>query len=75
MLVRSHSPHCCRSEPSVDCRAAIACQASGGRSPTLAPELLVQGVALSHLGVVVLGIVEVLIWPFVMMVLMDSGIM
>jgi hypothetical protein len=29
-------------------------------------------VALSYLGVVVLGIVEVLIWPFVMM---DSGIM
>jgi uncharacterized membrane protein YhdT len=31
--------------------------------------------ALFYLGVIVLGIVVVLIWPFVMMVLMDFGIM
>ena len=30
--------------------------------------------ALSYLGVIVLGVVVVLIWPYVMMVLMDSGI-
>jgi uncharacterized membrane protein YhdT len=31
--------------------------------------------AISYLGVVVLGVVVILIWPFVMMVLMDSGLM
>jgi hypothetical protein len=31
--------------------------------------------AFSYLGVVVIGVVVVLIWPFVMMVLMDSGLM
>ena len=31
--------------------------------------------AFSYLGVVVIGVIVILIWPFVMLVLMDSGLM
>jgi len=31
--------------------------------------------AFSYLGVVVIGVIVILIWPFVMTVLMDSGVM